>query len=799
MRDYIKKYTYKIKESLSIAEIEESIIALFRKKYKKVNNKSFASAMKDVPGLYKDAIKAFFEDQLGLFKELLNDKEELKKEVINYNNLEVTFDEEKLDAALDQAIQYVKELMEKETELKNEENSVHIKVFENQEKIIRCKGNVKVDYKTVAGYRNGFNSYHRLPSKGSYKQKVDFLINNISGLNLHFDCFKKQRNSGNSYSFKQIAQNCSEVIERNLTNHIGGNIQYSCSYKLEPLEEYEIPVYLGLITYDNKLFYFECYYDGKYFNLKKHEDISFLNYTKKYINEEMVEYVDEKGKLVDNFLEILEKMKTNFTYYNYLSKNSILKREKEEYRIDNKVKVELEKMLLDHILQDTEIVKNNINNYNDEIRQFLRKRYIDASVYSSFNHKERAYYIKGLGLEIHVNILNYLIDKFYIVFSLNETDLSYEGRSEYHLEKTQYNDIISTLNSLSEILQQELMWCSSDEAQNIINNIIKVETFNHNLEAVEIKKTEEIKSQEIEETKINKNRRSSVINKKMWVGIVSLVLIVMLTIFVFIVDGYKIKHFDMEIVSKNNIQYIENTYWYEFDINIINNSPHDIEEIHGKIYIYNEKNELINTLETSIKADIASKSTYNAKIEFTIGENSGSVLWNTDLAKMRITFVYDFIRYSTFDHVKFNNNKKEIVIHELNEDANEVITGKNLLELAQDYVSKDVIIPENYESENHSEGVGCYSYADNCNYVSFYIFFKISEEDSSTFFNDFVEKLKVNGYQLKYRDIYNDYEYIKGNTVIRFSNVCESYVYNSCTGEEEFEYYYLNFYAYSLE
>ena len=58
------------------------------------------------------------------------------------------------------------------------------------------------------------------------------------------------------------------------------------------------------------------------------------------------------------------------------------------------------------------------------------------------------------------------------------------------------------------------------------------------------------------------------------------------------------------------------------------------------------------------------------------------------------------------------------------------------------------------------------------------------------FFDDFIDKLISNGYTLRYDEF--DYEYVKNNTVIRFTNVLESRV------SGQLEYYYMNYYAFSL-
>lgn len=101
------------------------------------------------------------------------------------------------------------------------------------------------------------------------------------------------------------------------------------------------------------------------------------------------------------------------------------------------------------------------------------------------------------------------------------------------------------------------------------------------------------------------------------------------------------------------------------------------------------------------------------------------------------------------------------------------------------------MLPDNYLSVgHHAPNCGWYSEVDEKYHNSYYIIFKVDTGHESTFTKDFINKLDENGFSLQY-DEYN-YEYVKNNTVICFSNVLESRV------DGQFEYYYMCYYAYPL-
>lgn len=122
--------------------------------------------------------------------------------------------------------------------------------------------------------------------------------------------------------------------------------------------------------------------------------------------------------------------------------------------------------------------------------------------------------------------------------------------------------------------------------------------------------------------------------------------------------------------------------------------------------------------------------------------------------------------------------------------------ARTLIERVKDYAGTNVILPDNYlTADYYTEDCGCYSYYDNDWHNSYYIFFTVSEDYHLSFWDSFVSKLETAGYALR-DDEYGDWEYIKGNTVIHFGSVRESWIETG--GHSEFQYYYFNYYAYTI-
>ena len=74
---------------------------------------------------------------------------------------------------------------------------------------------------------------------------------------------------------------------------------------------------------------------------------------------------------------------------------------------------------------------------------------------------------------------------------------------------------------------------------------------------------------------------------------------------------------------------------------------------------------------------------------------------------------------------------------------------------------------------------------------------KFLKHNNPLFLNNFLSKLQINGYSLRTNDPFGD-EYIKNNTVLQFSDVQESTIYDPSTDEYAFNGYYFNFYAFTI-
>ncbi len=184
-------------------------------------------------------------------------------------------------------------------------------------------------------------------------------------------------------------------------------------------------------------------------------------------------------------------------------------------------------------------------------------------------------------------------------------------------------------------------------------------------------------------------------------------------------------------------------------------------------------------------------------------EDIFNVLYSTDYSDL--TFTYDIWRvvYSNGYIWTQSSNNNQL---SNSDDNNNIIdndtpdndTSDNgdaidtLLDDVQKHTGNDAILPDNYSAVvYHTPNCGWYSYADEEYHNSYYITFEVDAESTHTFVENFTNKLLGDGYTLRY-DEYN-YEYVKNNTVICFSNVLESRV------DGRFEYYYMQYYAYSLD
>jgi hypothetical protein len=164
--------------------------------------------------------------------------------------------------------------------------------------------------------------------------------------------------------------------------------------------------------------------------------------------------------------------------------------------------------------------------------------------------------------------------------------------------------------------------------------------------------------------------------------------------------------------------------------------------------------------------------------------------------KKRYYYYDDNGRKRYTDKKSSNQNKEETSASNDSISADDNHAGSNgsdtLLDLVKKYAGSDAILPDNYCSVGYYDpNGGWYSDADEKYHYAYYILLKVDEKNKNTFIDDFINKLKDNGYVFRYKE-YN-YEYVKNNIVICFSNVLESRV------DGQLEYYYVNYYVYTLD
>lgn len=319
--------------------------------------------------------------------------------------------------------------------------------------------------------------------------------------------------------------------------------------------------------------------------------------------------------------------------------------------------------------------------------------------------------------------------------------------------------------------------------------------------------------EEAEQAAIEKKKKQK---RKTLISTISTILVIAIiitTVLVVINNGYSADNFKIEVVSKTNDKYndtLATGYWqagyfYTFGFEITNDSPHAIKKLSGTMDINNSNGKTLATTTINLSGELEAgkKGTWNVQVNVDKGDNAVEI-WNSDFSELEITFRIREITFENGTDKRYNNTKNEVVhkISQTKEPNNSDSSNKennkdtSLLGLVKNYAGENAILPDNYSSADyHVPDCGCYSYADDTYYDSYYVSMKIDEEDIDTFFDDFIDKLISNGYTLRYDEF--DYEYVKGNTVLHFTNVLESRVYKD--GREQIEYYYMNFYAFSLD
>ena len=300
--------------------------------------------------------------------------------------------------------------------------------------------------------------------------------------------------------------------------------------------------------------------------------------------------------------------------------------------------------------------------------------------------------------------------------------------------------------------------------------------------------------------------------KKYLISTVALILsivVILSTVLIVINNGYSADHFTIEVVSKKNASFNDNLatgywqagYFYTFGFEVTNDSPNTIKKLSGTMDINNSNGKTLATTTINLTGELEAgkKGTWNVQVNVDKGDNAVEI-WNSDFSELEITFRIREIIFENGTEKRYNDTKNEIVhqaTKKKQDNSGETSNGNgnnedsSLLGLVKNYAGSDAMLPDNYSSADyHVPDCGCYSYADDTYYDSYYALIKISEENKATFFDNFIDKLISNGYTLRYDEF--DYEYVKNNTVIHFTNVIESRV------DGQFEYYYMNYYAFSL-
>ena len=356
------------------------------------------------------------------------------------------------------------------------------------------------------------------------------------------------------------------------------------------------------------------------------------------------------------------------------------------------------------------------------------------------------------------------------------------------------------------------------------SELIKIKRALYRLSNIPISNLDELKSkteykiafiEEQEQEIIRQEKQKKKIKIFSMIAAILAIAIIITTVKIVKNNGYAADNFSIAVVSKTNKDFNEDLatgytgsgYFYNFKFEITNNSPNTMKKLTGNMDINNSNGKTLASTKIYLSGELVAdeKGTWNVEVNVAKGDKAIEI-WNSDLSELEITFKIIEIEFEDGTIKRYTDTKNEVIhkatgTNKPNDDETSNDNGSSesnsLLDLVKNYAGNDAILPDNYLSiDYHVPHCGCYSYKDNMYYDSYYILFMVDEEHHATFFDNFVDKLVSNGYTLRYDEF--EYEYVKNDTVIHFTNVMESFVYNPTTGEEEVEYYYLNYYTYSL-
>lgn len=318
--------------------------------------------------------------------------------------------------------------------------------------------------------------------------------------------------------------------------------------------------------------------------------------------------------------------------------------------------------------------------------------------------------------------------------------------------------------------------------------------------------------EDAEQAAIEKRKKET---KKAIISTVATILVIVIicaSFFIIRNAGYSANNFKIDVISKTNEKYNDTLatghyqagYFYIFEFEVTNDGPKAIKRLSGIMDINNANGKTLATSTIYLSGELGSKETGTWDVQVKVDKGNNAVeIWNTDFSELEITFRISDITFEDGTQKRYDNTKNEVVHKISGEGKNNSNSSLNnadkqattLLDLVKNYAGEAAILPDNYSSADyHVPDCSCYSYADDTYYDSYHVAIIIDEKNKDTFFDAFIDKLTKEGYSLRYDEF--DYEYVKDGTVLHFTNVLESRVYKD--GRELIEYYYMNYYAFSL-
>lgn len=319
--------------------------------------------------------------------------------------------------------------------------------------------------------------------------------------------------------------------------------------------------------------------------------------------------------------------------------------------------------------------------------------------------------------------------------------------------------------------------------------------------------------EDAEQAAIEKRKKET---KKAIISTVATILVIVIicaSFFIIRNAGYSANNFTIDVISKTNEKYNDTLatghyqagYFYIFEFEVTNDGPKAMKRLSGIMDINNANGKTLATSTIYLSGELGSKETGTWDVQVKVDKGNNAVeIWNTDFSELEITFRISDITFEDGTQKRYDNTKNEVVHKISGEGKNNSNSSLNnadkqattLLDLVKNYAGAAAILPDNYLSADyHVPDCGCYSYADDTYYDSYHVSIIIDEKNKDTFFDAFIDKLIKEGYTLRYDEF--DYEYVKNDTVLHFTNVLESRVYRD--GREQIDYYYMNYYAFSLD